>query len=161
MNKLLITLISFIALSSTAFAQSPNNYIYTDNDGVIYELDHDGPNMDLTGRSVVSRDMVTQAELDALNLKDGERGIQGLQGLQGHSIEGISGAGIAGGVAMIEDKGVGAALTGGGGFVQADIFGAIKLDQGFKVGVAFTHSESNRSWIKDRNRVSAFGVLNF
>lgn len=189
-KKYIISTLMFVAMAMTSFiAQAgspdrPNNYIYTDDSGVIYELEHGGADMDLTGRDVTSRDMVTQAELDALNLtsgtngtngvdgKDGRDGIdgtngtngigiRGAQGARGYFVEGISGAGIAGGVAMIEDKGFGGAITGGGGNFQMDVFAAMELNKRFKVGAAFSHAKHTSPWINNRNRVTAFGVVNF
>ena len=58
--KTLITTIAVVLSATTAFAQTPNNYIGTDSNGVISErLGNDA-------NTIISRDMATQKELNSV-----------------------------------------------------------------------------------------------
>ena len=62
--KTLITTTAVILSASTAFAQTPNNYIGTDNNGVISErLGNDA-------NTIITRDMATQSELHRVDQED-------------------------------------------------------------------------------------------
>lgn len=62
--KTLIATTAIILSATTAFAQTPNNYIGTDNNGVISErLGNDA-------NTIITRDMATQSELNRVDQED-------------------------------------------------------------------------------------------
>ncbi len=67
MKTIVRTLVAAMAtlslLTFAAFADSPNNYIYTDNNGVVYEIEQGGSTY-TTKKPITSRDMATQEELE-------------------------------------------------------------------------------------------------
>lgn len=68
MNKLMMTAALTVVLSAPAFATTdrPDNYIYTDQDGVMTVIDQGGETYDAGTQPVLTYDFATQAELDAL-----------------------------------------------------------------------------------------------
>jgi predicted nucleic acid-binding Zn-ribbon protein len=69
MNKLMMTAALTVVLSAPAFASAdrPDNYIYTDQNGVMTVIDQGGENYDAGTQPVLTYDFATQAELDALS----------------------------------------------------------------------------------------------
>ena len=84
MRKLFVTLFSLALVAcSPALAGgcNPNNYINTNDQGVMFEIEK-GSKTECTEREdIISRDMVTQKELDNLNLTNGQDGMDGMNGL--------------------------------------------------------------------------------
>lgn len=110
--KTTITATIFALLASTAVA-GPNNYIYTDNDGVVYELENGGATYVPKGE-VTSRDMATQAELDALaDDIDNAQGMSMIAALGSFTGNGV-GVGLSGDFDDYTELsvGVGAVVTG-------------------------------------------------
>lgn len=68
MTKLMTTAALTVVLSAPAFATTdrPDNYIYTDQNGVMTVIDQGGENYDAGSQPVLTYDLATQAELDAL-----------------------------------------------------------------------------------------------
>tara|TARA_B110000908_G_C10164458_1_gene407680 strand:- start:382 stop:1095 length:714 start_codon:yes stop_codon:yes gene_type:complete len=64
--KTLITAIAVVLSATAAFAQTPNNYINTTENGVIREIDHGGENYNHGNKPIISRDMATQKELNTV-----------------------------------------------------------------------------------------------
>lgn len=62
MKKLTFTIAAL--LTATTAMADPNNYIRTDNNGVIYEQDHGSTARSNFNGNIITRDMATQEELD-------------------------------------------------------------------------------------------------
>jgi len=120
--KTFATAASVLAVMSTTATAGPNNYVGTDDNGVITEY------VDNNSNNLISRDMATQAELDAavsnLQGQDGEKGDKGdtgatgatgqtgatgVQGKQG--IDGVSGISLTSALSATNGNGVGVGVA--------------------------------------------------